>query len=352
MNANPDEESSPSQYQQGVNVLWMKLAVAVAIICNKPPDITAKKHAENLRAQLFSIQSKHQGRFSITKHSTQPPSVNDGIGDSNVVKACNQQMTPPSSSDVAVSTSQSMETFADQASNILLDHLSWENMRFSRSVIALKNLSLQTSASNHQAVCDAAVSHVQTLHGVLERDLVRISEACLCQAARSLILAMERCPWLQEEASFMQEVCRFVELIVHSLTVQPIDFGQYPAHRQKHSLVSMLLVFLEHAPVPLGLSIVDQLIESLEAFCSSLKQAEASSELMNSELFENSFFTVKCIELTMNLWQRECPAHPALLHEVQRRLNGCLMHITDRYPLVAQAVWRLISLVEAILQNR
>ncbi|RUS87620.1 hypothetical protein EGW08_004605 [Elysia chlorotica] len=155
-----------------------------------------------------------------------------------------------------------------------------------------------------------------------------------------------------KEVSFMKEVCSFVELIIDKLTLGPTNFGQYPVHRQKHSLVNMLLVFIQHGSLPLALSIVEQLTESLETFCGALNQSQQTGELVGSDWFENSYFVIQAMELTLVLWLRDCPVHPGLLQELQSRLDNCLVGITDRFPLVAQAVWKLTSIIETILQNR
>ena len=58
-----------------VNLLWMKLAVAVAVIRSKPPGITGKTHAENLRAQYFLAQARLQERLNNAKHNPNPSSA-------------------------------------------------------------------------------------------------------------------------------------------------------------------------------------------------------------------------------------------------------------------------------------
>ena len=86
-------------------------------------------------------------------------------------------------------------------------------------------------------VLHAAVANLHSLCGVLERDMVCLSESCLSQAALTITLIMAKFPSLEEmeeqiqhgiEADFMKEVCNFVQLVVDMLTMQPTDFGQYP----------------------------------------------------------------------------------------------------------------------------
>ncbi|KAK3759588.1 hypothetical protein RRG08_006938 [Elysia crispata] len=347
-----DNQRTPSLPNPELNPLWMKLAVAVAVIRSKPPGKTGKEHAESLRSQYFLSQAKLHERLTNKNFSAEPNTRTEFVCTDN-------QMTPPSSSDFEAASSTLV--YSHHLNNLELDQSIMENTKFTRSLIALQDLSRQNFRRHDTPVLHAAVANLHSLCGVLERDMVCLSESCLSQAALTITLIMAKFPSLEEmeeqiqhgiEADFMKEVCNFVQLVVDMLTMQPTDFGQYPAHRQKHSLVRMLLVFIEHGTPSLASSIVEQLTESLEEFCKSLNQAQNPGKLINPDLYENSYFTIQTIELTLDLWRRGCPVHPAFLQELQTKLDACLQGITERFPLVAQAVWRLTSLVEAILQNR
>ncbi|GFR89018.1 meiosis-specific protein MEI4-like [Elysia marginata] len=325
----------------------MKLAVAVAIIRNKPQGKSGKEHAEDLRVQYFTAQANLQDRSSTSKTKQQPTLTRDHV------HAAGNEFTPPSSSDFDASFA---DVYVHPSYCPALEQTSVESSKFSRSLIALQNLSRQNLQTDVGFKYHEALTHLRSLREVLGRGLICLPEACLCQAAHTIAVVVATFPEEQRhqtiEPDLMQEVCSFVELVVEMLTLQPTDFGQYPAHRQKHSLVRMLLVFIQYGSLPLALSIVDKLTESLESLCASLKDSLTTGKLVDADWFENSYFTVQCVELTLSLWQRHCPAQPTLLQELQARLEACLVGITDRFPLVAQAVWKIMSLIEAILQNR
>lgn len=334
-------QTSAAPVEPGVNLAWMKLAIAVAIIRTKPPGKCGKEYAESLRAQYFSTQAKLEEMLNSTNNFAKMASTSS-------------LTTMPFSQD----SDANQSNLVSPSSYLGFHQMSVESARFSRSLIALQNLSTRNCSSDATSVHNEAISHLRCMHDVLEQGLICVPEGCLNQAAHVIAFIMatqeqtdEHLPQ-KEKSSFVQEVCRLVDLIIAMLALQPTDQGQYPPHRQKHSLIRMLLTFIQHGSQPLALSIVDQLTESLETFSTALRDTITTGKLVDSASLENSFFIIHCMELTLEMWQRDCPAHPAHLQELQTRLDTCLLSLTDKFPLIAQAVWKLTSLIETLLQNR
>lgn len=104
--------------------------------------------------------------------------------------------------------------------------------------------------------------------------------------------------------------------------------------------------------VPLQCCILDSLVESVEIFCQELKSSQLHSKAFDPDVFENGYYIVHCLELTMKQWSRENHVRVSILQETQGKLDSFILQIAHCFPLVAQALSRITSLIEVILQNR
>ncbi|CAG5124459.1 unnamed protein product [Candidula unifasciata] len=157
--------------------------------------------------------------------------------------------------------------------------------------------------------------------------------------------------WIADRPEFMQEVCSLVECIITKF-VQPASSGQFQNCSQRKVLMKMLLIFMKGKTVALLCCILDSLVESVEMFCQKLKASQLHGVAVDPDLFESGYYIISCLELAMKTWAEDNPVPASILLEAQEKLDQALLQIAHYFPLVAQALSRVTSLIEAILQNR
>ncbi|XP_059165430.1 uncharacterized protein LOC131948000 [Physella acuta] len=316
---------SPSRSK--LDASWFKLAVAVAIIRNKPAKESARKHTEKLQALYMLSQTKlHEEILKARLHT-------------------NEKISTLSSYN-----NQTRGLTAAKGHNEYNEATLIESISFMQSICSLQKLASQPTLENH-LISDSAKHCIQSMSDMIGRGMMTVSQTNLCEAASSISSIIEKFHWLQEQDDFMCWVCRLVEQIICQLLQASRD-DTVSTHRHKSSLVKMLLIFMECSCLPLLLSILESLVEYVELFCEQLQHSQRSNEPVDPSLFENSYFIISALEQTAKLWRDRCCVPQYFLHEAQTRLDRALAKISSYFPLVAHSLMKVTSLLEAILQNR
>ncbi|KAH9508660.1 hypothetical protein Btru_049555 [Bulinus truncatus] len=334
------------------NISWFKLAVAVAIIRSKPANISSKKHAEELRALYLHSQNRLQDHYAIATKQieelkgilakiqfTRVERSNDGLDKLNIPLMLSGDHLKDGKSGLLTAIPNSIE-----ASFV-------ENLHFIQSVISLQNLTHDNAVSQTEHSLETAVKAIKIISEVVQRNVVTVSETCLCQAACNVNSLIDTFQWLQERPSFMREVCLLAERIVNQLFLST-EIEVSCNNRRKQLLIKMLLQLMKGKSLPLLVTILDSLVDNVQTFCQMLHESQALQKLVDPNLFNNGYFLIAGLESIMKQWLEECPVHTAALQETQHSLDLAIQLVTDAFPLVAQALFRVSSLCEIIIQKR
>ncbi|BFZ10104.1 hypothetical protein BsWGS_13142 [Bradybaena similaris] len=361
----------------------------------KPPELSGRKYTEILQAQYLSSRSHLQGQHhqktvqnlqpalqhldktvSLQVSSTSANAVvmqqfPDSISDktlSALLETTNKTASHSESREISLHATANCVTLnpiLEQGNTALLNDTllgplevdefreaqMLENHRFMHSVIELQGLANHKTGLENDHLLKCACKHISTLRNVISHDVMILSESCMCKGAESVMMVTDSISWIGDRPEFMQEVCSLVECIIAKLVQssasgQPLDFSQ------KRVLMKMLLIFMKGKLLPLPCCILDSLVESVEIFCQELKASQLHSKAFDPDVFENGYYIIHCLELTMKQWRKDNHVHVSILQEAQEKLDSFILQIAHCFPLVAQALSRITSLIEAILQNR
>lgn len=105
--------------------------------------------------------------------------------------------------------------------------------------------------------------------------------------------------------------------------------------------------------VTLSIVILENLISKWEWLCDMLRSTRLNGKLLDCAEFDNGFYIIACLEIIARQWY-ECPQNiinESILQQTQERLDHSLRLLSDHFPLVCQAVWKVTILVEKAIQR-
>ncbi|XP_046581384.1 meiosis-specific protein MEI4-like [Haliotis rubra] len=337
----------------------MKLGVALAVIRSKPPSRTAKEHTEHLSSLFMTSQHKYQERWErsqeevlnlkqqlLMSHSGWQTS--QITGDENMFDSQPLFPTPPSSSEASdrdpsvVVLRETLHTdIAFLQSIINLDRSGGGKVKVNHD---LHNSDLPVSWSE---VTWATVEHSLKCVGEMLSDPTRpLTTSFLRQAMRSVVSVLEQD--LADGKIGTLQHCRGTLLGVLSSIIQRIltaDTFQHSGETTR--LLQLLPCFSQIKSLTLLQEVLCMFCHHIEKTADHLRQAHGAKVDFCPILAENMYYIIvameTCVHNTVLLTTR---AGHTVCGQVQERLEGCLVHLTRPYPLLAQAVWRLTNLLE------
>ncbi|XP_067676280.1 meiosis-specific protein MEI4-like [Haliotis asinina] len=332
----------------------MKLGVALAVIRSKPPSRTAKEHTEHLSSLFMTSQHKYQERWERSQEeilnlkqqllmSRSGWQASQITGEESMFDSQPLFQTPPSSSEV----SDRDPTVVVQRETLHTD------TAFLQSIINLDRSGGGKVKINHvphdlpvawsQVTC-ATIEHSLKCVGEMLSDPTRsLTTSFLPQALRSVVSVLE-----QESAKGKLQHCHGTLLDVLSNIIQRIlaaDTFQHSGETTR--LLELLSCFYQTKSLALLQAVLSVFCHHIEKNTGHLRLAHSAKVDFCPILAENMYFIIFAMETCVhNAILLTTKAGHTVCDQVQKRLEGCLVHLTRAYPLLAQAVWRVTNLLE------
>ncbi|XP_022100729.1 meiosis-specific protein MEI4-like [Acanthaster planci] len=356
----------------------LKLAAATAIIRCKPAEMTAKEFAQSLGQTLRKKQADWKDRAEKLEAELLRTRQELTVAHLRVMSSDHEQeeylewdveeldsmQGNPRTEPSAVGPEL---TYPTPPSSIPMEHppcsnlenLLQSNTQFLHSMMRIRSLS---DTMEH-----AGSLPVDTQH-IIKDSSLRAMECLIHYISRHLRDAS--LPWklMNDAVSGVARVleCCTVERIHQEIVRGTLGLAEellqlvlQNQHLDDHLTQRQLCCLLVSLATPANLAplILQRVLNHIQAVASMLRQSLRSTGF-NPTLYENSFYLLAIMDDIL-LSLRTVPSVHNRGDKMQRAssemmdiLEGCLLHISDDFPLFCQQIWRIVSILEWIRPSK
>ncbi|XP_041351790.1 meiosis-specific protein MEI4-like [Gigantopelta aegis] len=330
---------------------WMKVAVAVAVIRSAPTHMKGREYAEKLAQMYQHLQYQWKTKYQkaegellhlkqqmIFKNPQQSTSVqlNSDMAESQPLFP-----TPPSSSHTVESSSTLPLPY---------DELN-KNTQFLQSVINIQ----RTANKNPQGqMLDSVTSKtvhqcVRVVREMLLADRPLVSITNMKWSLQCIITLVDSGKFNQDTELNNQINGIIEDLVQKMMSTNGIDKESLTT---KKNLEILLTCLSETQSFSLFETVLDHLMKAIEEFCNTLRQCCSGEESINVEQYENVHHIIAVLEVCLHSGKvlLTTPRGNYLSENIQQRLDSTLLHITEKYPLVAHSVWRIGAVLQMVIR--
>ena len=130
-------------------------------------------------------------------------------------------------------------------------------------------------------------------------------------------------------------------------------FFQQESLAIKQNLETLLTCFAKTKSFSLLATILDCLIGEIEKFCNLLRHCCSGGDVVDIVQYENMYHIVATLDACLQSGKLLLitPSGIELVEHIQERLDDALLHLTEKYPLVAHALWRVGAVMQMVIKS-
>ncbi|XP_060602208.1 meiosis-specific protein MEI4-like [Ruditapes philippinarum] len=324
----------------------MKVAIAIGIIKNKPPDISGRRYAEILCEKFRTSQLHWKKQYEragteilhlkqqlMMTTQMQPSAERANEQNSQMLDdslpSTSQSLfpTPPLSGNAELLQGTSSGTLADAEFSLA------KHTEFLHHVINIQSASkILESDKSMQNVTQQSLKHSLVILQTHIGDS-KISWTVQEQCVQTVNTIVDK---KNISETVLKEVCSLYSHLIEE--IMSYANQDYKVQKRKCDL---LYTFSDcRKLIPKFLQLLSGAILS---YSSTLRKCVQEKEFPDSSKFCSSYYIIKAAEKCICKSERQLTSEDKLV--IRTKLENSLLHITDHYPLFAHAIWRLCSLL-------